>query len=102
MFALLLVIGLTFLALTVFCGLKYNKLKKSMAPVVPEDRGNDFDDDRVQNGGRDSLNGEIGISSALLSGDKKKVPNSTSESERSFSESKPAVEQEDRVFNLHG
>lgn len=100
MFALLLVIGLTFLALTVFCGLKYNKLKKSMAPVVPEDRGNDFDDDRVQNGGRDSLNGEVGVSSALLSGDKKKEPNSSSE--RSFSESKPAVEQEDRVFNLHG
>ena len=100
MFALLLVIGLTFLALTGFCYVKHEKLKRSMAPVVPEDTGNDFDDDRVQNGGRDSISDGVGATSALLSGDKKKKAESSSE--RSFSESKPEMEQQERVFNMHG
>lgn len=49
-FSMLLIFGLVFLVLTVFCGLRYKKLKASMETVNPEDEG-----DFAENGHRGSI-----------------------------------------------
>ena len=40
-FGLMLFFGLVFIGLTVFCGLRYTKLKKTMAPMVPDEPNDD-------------------------------------------------------------
>ena len=92
----MLFFGLVFLGLTVFCGLRYAKLKKTMEPVVPDES-----DDQVQNGGRDSLNGEITPRTGLLS-NQNKGDGGASSSDAEFDKDQPAMQKQDRVFNLHG
>ena len=75
-FALMLFFGLVFLALTVLCGLRYRKLSKYM---IPPESSNKIGD------------------SALLNN---KAGNTDSENE--FDHDKPAIAQQDRMFNLHG
>lgn len=86
-FSLLLIFGLAFLALTVFCGLRYTKLKKSMNSVAPVEEG-----DALSNGGRDSIQGPREHTSLLTDHAAGQTGGNTEESDAAFDNDKPNVE----------
>ena len=84
-FGILLGIGLIFLGLTVFCGLKYKKMRNAIIEAKTEPLG----------GRGAGLNGHSDHTS-LLDDDKEDG------SEAEFENDRPHVSQNERVFNLRG
>ena len=91
-FSLLLIAGLTFIGLTVFCGLRTYKLQKEIYPnsgFLPDEQDEALCEPLTQarNDRRASLNPR---------------PVSNDSSEENFGRDAPNMVQEERVFNLHG